>query len=41
MEYEIEMKDVQAWVAEEGFGMQRWDTGHRRWDVDAGHGMQK
>lgn len=30
-----------ARVSEEGFGVQRWDTGHRRWDVDAGHGMQK
>lgn len=30
-----------TWVAGEGFGMQRWDTGHRRWDVDAGHGMHK
>lgn len=28
------------WVAEEGFGVQRRDEGHRRWDVDSA-GMQK
>lgn len=37
MEYKIQMKDVQGMGCRRGI----WDTGHRRWDVEAGHGMQK